>query len=92
MYYNFDLRAFPAEEAPGVSVFYKDTNGDVFHTYSSYGRGPEWLLGAYSYLDLVPKGRDEDGLPFPMAWVRHHDKYESQPKIAVFSCCSENHS
>jgi predicted dithiol-disulfide oxidoreductase (DUF899 family) len=88
MYYNFDLRAFPAEEAPGISVFYKDTNGDVFHTYSSYGRGPEWLLGAYSYLDLVPKGRDEDGLPFPMAWVRHHDKYETQPKIAGSSCCS----
>jgi predicted dithiol-disulfide oxidoreductase (DUF899 family) len=92
MYYNFDVRPFPAEEAPGISVFYKDTNDDVFHTYSSYGRGPEWLLGAYSYLDLVPKGRDEDSLPFPMEWVRHHDKYESQSKTASSSCCSENHS
>ena len=87
-YYNFDFRPFPAEEAPGISVFYKDTNGDVFHTYSSYGRGLEWLLGAYSYLDLVPKGRDEDGLPSPMAWARHHDKYEIQPKTAASSCCS----
>jgi predicted dithiol-disulfide oxidoreductase (DUF899 family) len=46
-----------------------------FHTYSSYARGPEMLLGAYYFLDLVPKGRDEAGLPFPMAWVRHHDRY-----------------
>jgi predicted dithiol-disulfide oxidoreductase (DUF899 family) len=90
-YYNFGTRDFPADEAPGLSVFYKDTNGDVFHTYSSYARGPEWLLGAYSYLDLVPKGRDEGKLPFPMAWVRHHDRYENKP--AVSGCCSmESHS
>ena len=92
-YYNFDIRDFPSEEAPGASVFYKDANGDVFHTYSSYGRGLESLLGPYSYLDLVPKGRDEANLSFTMAWVRHHDRYESQPKAAASSCCSaESHS
>jgi predicted dithiol-disulfide oxidoreductase (DUF899 family) len=90
-YYNFGTRDFPADEATGLSVFYKDTNGDVFHTYSSYARGPEWLLGAYSYLDLVPKGRDEGKLPFPMAWVRHHDRYDNKP--AVSGCCAtESHS
>jgi predicted dithiol-disulfide oxidoreductase (DUF899 family) len=55
-------------------------------------RGPEWLLGAYSYLDLVPKGRDEANLPFPMAWVRHHDRYESQPKAAGSCCSAGSHS
>jgi predicted dithiol-disulfide oxidoreductase (DUF899 family) len=90
-YYNFGTRDFPADEAPGLSVFYKDTHGDVFHTYSSYARGLEWLLGAYSYLDLVPKGRDEGKLAYSMAWVRHHDRYENKP--AVSGCCStESHS
>jgi predicted dithiol-disulfide oxidoreductase (DUF899 family) len=90
-YYNFGTRDFPADEAPGLSVFYKDTRGDVFHTYSSYARGLEWLLGAYSYLDLVPKGRDEGKLAYSMAWVRHHDRYENMP--AVSGCCStESHS
>jgi len=80
-YYNYDTSGFPREEAPGISVFYKDETGDLFHTYSSYARGPEFLIGAYSYLDLVPKGRDENGLPFTMAWIRHHDRYtdENQP-------------
>jgi predicted dithiol-disulfide oxidoreductase (DUF899 family) len=87
-YYNFGTSEFPSEEAPGASVFYKHGNGDVFHTYSSFARGPEWLLGAYSYLDLVPKGRDEDSFPFPMAWVRHHDRYESRAKAAASSCCA----
>jgi predicted dithiol-disulfide oxidoreductase (DUF899 family) len=77
VYYNFDLNEFPSEEAPGISVFYKDRSGDVFHTYSSYARGTETVLGTYNYLDLVPKGRDEDGLAFTMSWVRHHDRYES---------------
>jgi predicted dithiol-disulfide oxidoreductase (DUF899 family) len=75
VYYNFDMQEFPSEEAPGISVFYKDQNGDVFHTYSSYARGTEGSVGTYSYLDLVPKGRDEDALAFTMAWVRHHDRY-----------------
>jgi predicted dithiol-disulfide oxidoreductase (DUF899 family) len=76
-YYNYETSDFPSEEAPGLSVFFKDAAGAVFHTYSTYGRGGEPFIGAYSYLDLVPKGRDEDGLPFPMAWVRHHDRYEA---------------
>ena len=74
--YNFDLVEFPSAEAPGISVFYKDKNGGVFHTYSAYPRGTENVVNTYNYLDLVPKGRDEDGLYFPMAWVRHHDRYE----------------
>jgi predicted dithiol-disulfide oxidoreductase (DUF899 family) len=73
--YNFERREFPSEEAPGISVFYKDEHGDVFHTYSAYARGLDLLVGAYNYLDLAPKGRDEDALPFTMAWVRHHDRY-----------------
>ena len=75
-FYNFGTGGFPGEEAPGLSVFYKDSAGNVFHTYSAYARGPEFLVGAYNYLDLVPKGRDEAGMPFTMAWIRHHDRYE----------------
>jgi predicted dithiol-disulfide oxidoreductase (DUF899 family) len=74
--YNYEMAEFPSEEAPGISVFYKDKNGDIFHTYSTYARGTEAGVGTYSYLDLVPKGRDEDGLSFSMAWIRHHDRYE----------------
>ena len=62
-------------EGPGISAFYKDGSGNIFHTYSSYSRGLDMLLGAYHLLDLVAKGRDEANLPWPMAWVRHHDKY-----------------
>jgi predicted dithiol-disulfide oxidoreductase (DUF899 family) len=73
--YNYAANGFPAPEAPGVSVFVKDASGPIFHTYSSYARGGEPLIGVYQYLDLVPKGRDEDGLAFSMSWVRHHDRY-----------------
>lgn len=75
--YNYTMQEFPSAEAPGISVFYKDAAGDVFHTYSTYGRGVEQALGTYRILDLVPKGRDEDQLDFSMAWVRYHDRYES---------------
>jgi predicted dithiol-disulfide oxidoreductase (DUF899 family) len=75
VYYNYDMREFPSEEAPGASVFFKDGAGDIFHTYSCYARGGDILIGAYNYLDLVPKGRDEGELPGTMAWVRHHDRY-----------------
>lgn len=75
MIYNFRVGKFPSDEAPGISVFYRSANEEVFHTYSCYARGLDMLNGAYHYLDLVPKGRDEDGLDYPMAWVRHHDKY-----------------
>ena len=73
--YNYTMQEFPSAEAPGLSVFYKDAAGGVFHTYSTYGRGVELLMGTYRILDLVPKGRDEGHLRFPMEWVRYHDRY-----------------
>jgi len=74
--YNYTVQEFPSQEAPGLSVFYRHPeSGEIFHTYSRFGRGLEVLLGTYMLLDLVPKGRDEDALEFPMAWVRYHDKY-----------------
>jgi predicted dithiol-disulfide oxidoreductase (DUF899 family) len=76
VYYNYRISNSSSEELPGASVFYRDTAGDVFHTYSCYARGLDMLVGTYNYLDLVPKGRDEAGLPFTMAWVRHHDRYD----------------
>lgn len=75
--YNYSLTEFPSAEAPGISVFYKDKEGNIFHTYSAYARGTETTVNTYNYLDFVPKGRDEDNLPFTMAWLRHHDRYES---------------
>jgi predicted dithiol-disulfide oxidoreductase (DUF899 family) len=62
---------------PAISVFYRDADGAIYHTYSCYARGIEMLNAGYHYLDLVPKGRDEDGLSYPMAWVRHRDRYDS---------------
>ncbi len=79
--YNFGAKP-PGQEMPGVSVFWKDDAGEVFHTYSTYGRGVEVMMHTYNLLDLTPKGRDEEGAPI-MAWVRHHDRYEASPK----SCC-----
>jgi predicted dithiol-disulfide oxidoreductase (DUF899 family) len=73
--YNYGLAVFTGTEAPGISVFYRDEEGQVFHTYSTYARGCETMMGTYRLLDLVPKGRDEAGLPYTMAWVRHHDRY-----------------
>ncbi len=73
--YNYGQDGFRNQEAPGMSVFFKDETGAIFHTYSEYARGLEELLGTYHVLDRVPKGRNESGLPWPMAWVRHHDKY-----------------
>jgi len=93
--YNYEETTFPSEERPGTSVFCKSPSGEVFHTYSSYGRGLDILIGAYNFLDLAPKGRDEAGLSYGMAWVRHHDKYSGdqtprakyeQPK-STDSCC-----
>jgi predicted dithiol-disulfide oxidoreductase (DUF899 family) len=74
--YNFG-RPSPGEEMPGVSVFYKDDAGDVFRTYSTYGRGVEVMMHTYDLLDLTPKGRDENNRS--MYWVRHHDRYEPAP-------------
>jgi predicted dithiol-disulfide oxidoreductase (DUF899 family) len=74
--YNYEMTTFPSEERPGASVFFKNETGEVFHTYSTYGRGLDILIGAYNFLDLAPKGRDEAGLEWSMAWVRHHDRYD----------------
>jgi predicted dithiol-disulfide oxidoreductase (DUF899 family) len=73
--YNYDADGKTTEgEAPGISVFYKDQHGDIFHTYSSYARGGDLLIGAYNYLDLTPKGRNEAGEL--RGWVRRHDEYQ----------------
>jgi predicted dithiol-disulfide oxidoreductase (DUF899 family) len=92
VYYNYVMQPFPVEEAPGISVFYQDEAGEVFHTYSTYGRGVEVMMGTYNLLDLTPRGRDEDHLSDTMGWVRHHDRYE--PTLALkaapraSSCCA----
>lgn len=90
VYYNYsNTWPHPHEELPGISVFYKDDVGTVFHTYSTYGRGVEVMMGTYNMLDLTPKGRDEDQLKFTMEWVRHHDRYEPVAKAATAgSCCA----
>ena len=96
VFYNYEfIESFPSEERPGASVFCKNAAGEIFHTYSTYGRGLDILIGTYHFLDLSPKGRDEDGLAWSMAWVRHHDSYDGaavdtkasyqEPKSA--SCC-----
>ena len=79
------MTAFPSDEAPGISVFCKDDAGEVFHTYSTFGRGVEVMMGTYRLLDLTPKGRDEHDVPYKMEWVRHHDRYEPAP--ASGACC-----
>jgi predicted dithiol-disulfide oxidoreductase (DUF899 family) len=95
VYYNYELTDFPSEERPGLSVFHKSDDGQVFHTYSSYARGLDILIPTYNFLDMTPKGRNEDGLPHSMAWVRHHDRYENQgakkpAKASGDECCSEH--
>jgi len=77
-FYNFISQDPRISEREGISVFYKDSSGKIFHTYSAYERGIDILNNTYNYLDLVPKGRDEDGYDFPMAWVRRHDEYNKK--------------
>ncbi|WP_447600437.1 DUF899 family protein [Nitrospira sp. Nam80] len=72
-FYNYTVGPYINDEMPGASFFYRREN-DVFHTYSTYGRGIDILNGAYNWLDLVPKGRDENP-DHAMDWVRHHDRY-----------------
>jgi len=85
--YNYHRTAFPQEEAPGISFFCKDDAGDVFHTYSTFGRGVEVMMGTYHLLDLAPRGRDEERDAYGMEWVRHHDRYEDAPAPAPVSAC-----
>jgi predicted dithiol-disulfide oxidoreductase (DUF899 family) len=75
-FYNFAIQPTPGTDAPGVSVFYRDQSGRVFHTYSAYARGIDLLNAAYNYLDLTPRGRDEAGQKNPQFWVRRRDEYE----------------
>jgi len=89
VYYNYTSAEFPAEEMPGASVFYR-RDGEIFHTYSTYGRGLDMMLNAYNFLDLTPKGRDEEGLPWPMAWVRHHDKYGDPKALDAIMLIAES--
>ncbi len=101
VYYNYGMQKFPADERPGASVFYKDGSGNIFHTYSTYGRGLDICIGAYNWLDITPRGRDEEGLAHSMAWVRHHDKYGENyqvdakapyvPPAKTAGGCCENH-
>jgi predicted dithiol-disulfide oxidoreductase (DUF899 family) len=83
VYYNYARQPFSAPEAPGFSVFFKDSDGAIYHTYSCYSRGLDMLNGAYHLLDLVPKGRDEAGLSYSMEWLRWHDRYDDQPVRAA---------
>ncbi len=80
--YNYATTPYAAEELHGVSVFAKDATGQVFHTYSTYSRGSETLFSPFSYLDLVPKGRNETGT---MSWVKLHDEYDDG--AAADACC-----
>jgi predicted dithiol-disulfide oxidoreductase (DUF899 family) len=82
-YYNYEMRKVGIGELSGRSVFYKDASGDVFHTYSSYGRGGEDLLSTYRFLDLLPLGRNETGPNHNLTdWVRHHDRYDNAGSVA----------
>jgi predicted dithiol-disulfide oxidoreductase (DUF899 family) len=76
MTYNYTEMDFPQSEAPGISVFARDSRGTVYHTYSTYGRGVEIIMSTYRLLDIVPKGRDEENDDYGMQWVRYHDEYE----------------
>jgi predicted dithiol-disulfide oxidoreductase (DUF899 family) len=78
--YNFNRQPYPIRELPGLSVFYKDAEGNIFHTYSTYARGLDHFVTAYQYMDITPKGRDEADSP-GMGWLRHHDRYDGSPFV-----------
>ena len=90
--YNYATTVFRGEEAPGISVFYRDDAGEAFHTYSTFGRGVEVMMGAYRLMDLTPEGRGERGVPHKMEWVRHHDRYEPAPVAAAAGSCCGRHA
>jgi predicted dithiol-disulfide oxidoreductase (DUF899 family) len=82
VYYNYEMTSEGFNELPGISVFFRDDRGDIFHTYSSYARGGDILIGAHNFLDLTPKGRNEEGT---MNWMKRHDEYEADGSAP--SCC-----
>jgi predicted dithiol-disulfide oxidoreductase (DUF899 family) len=79
--YNFNGKPYPIRELPGLSVFFKDTHGDIYHTYSTYARGLDIFLTAYNFLDVTPKGRDEAETNGMRGWLRHHDRYDDTPTV-----------
>ncbi|HEX9448992.1 MAG TPA: thioredoxin family protein [Dongiaceae bacterium] len=86
-YYNYEMGPYMFDELPGISVFIKTEDGSIYHTYSAYARGGDILLGAHNFLDLTPKGRNENGT---MDWVRHHDRYETAPTAQAACCAAES--
>jgi predicted dithiol-disulfide oxidoreductase (DUF899 family) len=89
VFYNFERKPDPGiDELPGLSVFLKDEDGAIYHTYSSYARGGEIHLGVYGWLDIVPKGRNETTEGKLMGWVKRHDQYEPAGEAA--SCCAHS--
>ena len=100
VFYNYNLIDFVSEELSGLSVFYKDDAGDIFHTYSCYARGDEKIVSSYMLLDLTPKGRNETVNGNLSDWVRHHDKYGAEGFVdntgryreskAAAPCCHES--
>lgn len=96
VYYNYRKQSYQDPDAPGISVFYKDDAGEVYHTYSTYGRGVEVMMHTYKLLDLTPKGRQEEDLADTMEWVRHHDRYEPAPLSGAApktgACCNASAS
>lgn len=89
VFYNYRMTDAVMDELSGISVFYKNADGQIFHTYSTYGRGDEGGLTTYFYLDLTPKGRDETGRGNLMDWVRHHDRYGAGGDDKKHTCCEE---
>ncbi|MGE6918643.1 DUF899 domain-containing protein [Achromobacter kerstersii] len=91
--FNFDMRASApladgsVEERSGASAFFRDPDGEIFHTYSAFERGVERLAGAYNYLDFAPLGRNENGPHFNLGdWVRHHDRYDDAKPASCHAC------
>jgi predicted dithiol-disulfide oxidoreductase (DUF899 family) len=76
IHHNYRQRKASMSEVVGISVFFRDSSGEIFHTYSCYERGLDMMNAAYQYLDLVPKGRDEAGQANPQFWVRRHNEYD----------------
>jgi predicted dithiol-disulfide oxidoreductase (DUF899 family) len=92
VFYNYAMRPLENDEWPGISVFFRNDAGEVFHTYSTYGRGVEVMMGTYNLLDLMPEARGERDVGHKMEWLRHHDKYEAAPAAKPAqgrgACCS----
>lgn len=94
VFYNYEVKPIPFEDLSGFSVFYKDQHGDVFHTYGTFGRGAEYVMTPYVFLDMTPKGRNEGPRGNLTDWVRAHDRYDvpgHTDEIGQFhadqSCC-----